>query len=239
MTYPSSTHQQLLLDLKVEQTPALANFVIGDNDELVGRLRTLKVARSFEAIYIWGNEGCGKTHLLTATAHESGTNRTVDFLDGQYIVSEIAVQPGSLLIIDNVDKLSPDAQIGLFRIFNAARLIGLGLLLAGRAPPLELALREDLRTRIGQSMIYEVQTLSDTDKGAALRRHALLRGMRLDEGIVHYLMRHGRRDLPSLMTMLDGLDRLSLEQKRPPTLPLLRELMQSRLEFTPDESGTI
>jgi DnaA family protein len=49
--------------------------------------------------------------------------------------------------------------------------------------------------------------------------------MPLDASVLDYLLRHGRRDLPSLMAMLNNLDRVSLEQKRPPTLPLLRELM--------------
>jgi hypothetical protein len=41
------------------------------------------------------------------------------------------------------------------------------------------------------------------------------------------------------MAMLDGLDRSSLEQKRPPTIPLLRELMQTSLELTPNESRPV
>jgi DnaA family protein len=57
--------------------------------------------------------------------------------------------------------------------------------------------------------------------------------MRLDDNVVHYLMRHGRRNLPSLMAVLDTLDRLSLEQKRQATVPLLRELLQSSLELDP------
>ena len=234
-----SVQQQLLLDLKLEQAPAFENFVVGRNEELLGRLEALKAGRSFDAIYLWGNEGCGKSHLLAATALESATSRPVVMLNAANIGGELAAVAGGLIIIDDVEQLEPEAQIALFRVFNAARLIGIALLLAGRLPPLELALREDLRTRIGQNLIYEVQTLSDTEKSAALRRHALLRGMRLDDGIVHYLMRHGRRDLPSLMAMLDGLDRLSLEQKRPLTLPLLRELMQSSLDLTPDEPSTI
>ncbi len=70
-----------------------------------------------------------------------------------------------------------------------------------------------------------------TQKGAALHRHAIEKGMLMDPGVVLYLLRHGRRDLPSLMAMLNGLDRASLEQKRPPTLPLLRELMQTSLDL--------
>ena len=113
----------------------------------------------------------------------------------------------------------------------SSRFTGLALLLAGQEPPLRLGLREDLRTRVGQTLIYEIQALSDEEKAAALRRHAIERGMLMDPAVVHYLLRHGRRDLPSLMAVLNSLDRASLEQKRPPTLPLLRELMQTSFDL--------
>ena len=53
--------------------------------------------------------------------------------------------------------------------------------------------------------------------------------MRLDDDLIDYLLRYGRRDLPSLLAVLDALDAASLERKRPPTLPLLREVMQGAL----------
>jgi DnaA family protein len=112
--------------------------------------------------------------------------------------------------------------------------MGLAMLLSGRVPPLQLKLREDLRTRIGQMLIYEIKPLSDDEKAAALAQHALLRGMRMEPGVVQYLLRHGRRDLPSLLAMLNHLDRVSLEQQRPPTVPLLRELLQTRLDIDTD-----
>jgi len=223
--------RQMLLDLKQEQPPTLDNFVTGANAELVARLRNLCEANSFEALYIWGPEGCGKSHLLAATAEAACAQRPLVFLHGKDAEAELALAPGSLLVIDDVQELAAEAQIALFRAFNAARFLGLALLLAGNEPPLRLALREDLRTRIGQTLIYEIQSLSDEEKGAALRRHAIERGMLMDPGVVHYLLRHGRRDLPSLMAMLNSLDRASLEQKRPPTLPLLRELMQTSLDL--------
>lgn len=223
-----STPQQLLLNLRLDWTPSLDNFVAGRNDELLGRLRSLAGARCFDAVYLWGAEGSGKSHLLNAVATLAG-ERPVQRLDGPEMPGDLSPRPGTLLIVDDVQHLSAEAQVALFRLFNSARMLGLALLLSGPRPPLELALREDLRTRIGQALIYEIQALSDDEKHAALRRHALLRGMRLDEGVVHYLLRHGRRDLPSLMTMLDHLDRNSLEQKRQATVPMLRELMQSSL----------
>jgi DnaA family protein len=138
--------------------------------------------------------------------------------------------PGSLLVVDDVDRLSATAQITLFRSYNSARLGRYGLLLSGPLPPAELALREDLRTRIGQCLIYELKPLSDEEKAAALRHHADGRGMRLDDAIIAYLLRHGRRDLPSLLAVVEALDKTSLELKRPATLPLLREIMQLPLE---------
>ena len=51
-----STQQQLLLDLKLDQTPTLENFVDGRNEELLGRLQALKAGRSFDALYEWGAE---------------------------------------------------------------------------------------------------------------------------------------------------------------------------------------
>ncbi len=227
----SMPQQQMLLDLKPEQPPTLDNFVVGANGELLRRLRDLCDSHSFEALYLWGAAGSGKSHLLAATAGAAARNRPVAFLSAAEAGDELTLTPGSLLVIDDIDALNPDAQIALFRAFNAARFTGLALLLSGTEPPLRLDLREDLRTRVGQTLIYEIKALSDDEKAAALRRHAIERGMLMDPGVVHYLLRHGRRDLPSLMAMLNSLDRASLEQKRPPTLPLLRELMQTSFDL--------
>lgn len=225
--------RQLLLDLSPGTPPTLDNYVIGTNAELVQRLRDVCDARSFESLYLWGPPGCGKSHLLEATAAAARGKRPAVLLHGAEAAGELAMPPGSLLLVDDVQDLGTEAQTALFRTFNAARFLGLALLLSGSEAPLRLELREDLRTRIGQTLIYEIHSLSDEEKAAALKRHAIERGMLMDAGVVHYLLRHGRRDLPSLMAMLDSLDRASLEQKRPPTVPLLRELMQTSLDLDP------
>lgn len=217
---------QLLLDLKPEQIPTLDNFVAGINAQLVGRLRALAGGPGVDMLYIWGPEGSGRTHLLTATALLAEVRRPTALLGAAAVEDELPLSPGGLLILDNIDRLSPAGQVALFRAFNSARLVGLSLLLSGPCPPLQLQLREDLRTRVGQALIFEVKPLTDEEKSDALQRHALLRGMRVDDGLVRYLLRHGRRDLPSLMAVLDHLDKASLEQHRPATLPLLKEVME-------------
>jgi DnaA family protein len=221
---------QLLLDLKPAQPPSLDNFVAGINAELVSRLRDLAEPDNFDIVYVWGPEGCGRTHLLRAVESAAQQRRPTHQVEGGDAGIDMNVPPGGLLIVDDADRLDADAQVALFRAYNAARLVGIAVLVAGPVPPLQLALREDLRTRIGQSLIYEVKPLSDEEKSAALARHALLRGMKVDESLVNYLLRHGRRDLPSLMAVLDALDRATLEQQRPATLPLLKEIMQFQFE---------
>lgn len=231
----------MLLDLRPEQVPSFENFVTGQNAELVARLATLADPEVCDQIYVWGPTGSGRSHLLHATlvVAEAG-RRPARLVAAAQIGEQLATMPGGLLIIDDVDTLSDTGQITLFRTFNKARQIGLALLLSGPLPPLGLqtTLREDVRTRIGSTMIYQVQALSDAEKAAALRQHGLNRGMNLEDQLIDYLLRHGRRDLPSLLGVLDALDRASLEQQRPLTLPLLREILQTSLEFD-DEPGAV
>jgi DnaA family protein len=72
-----------------------------------------------------------------------------------------------------------------------------------------------------------VHGLSDEEKMDALTKSATARGLSLSAGVLPYLLTHFRRDMQSLSTMLDALDRYSLETQRPITLPLLRELLQT------------
>jgi len=236
---PELTLAQLLLDLQPAQPPTLDNFIPGTNQELLARLRALADPGCFDALYLWGAEGSGKTHLISAVATLAMRRRPVMFLDRRPASADFFDLPGGLLVVDDIDSLDDAAQIALFRLYNTARMIGLGLLLAGSRPPLQLALREDLRTRIGQTLIYEVKTLNDEQKAAALRRHALERGLKVDDGLVRYLLAHGRRDLPSLMAVLDHLDRTTLERQRPATLPLLKEALQLQLMPNEHESRTL
>jgi DnaA family protein len=110
---------------------------------------------------------------------------------------------------------------------NAAREDGGTVLAAGAAPPAQLALREDLRSRLGWGLVYEVKPLTDAERALYLRAEAARRGLRLADEVVWYLLSHVRRDMPSLRALLEQLDRASLEQHRPVTLPLVREALKA------------
>jgi len=227
--------KQLVLDIRPDAPPTLDNFVAGANAELVATL-TLLAERATAPrlpahhLYLWGAPGSGRSHLLRATiamAREAG--RPTHLLTAADIDDALPETPDALVALDDVDRLGADAQIALFNAFNRARHNGQSLLLSGPCAPLGLALREDLRTRIGQSLIYEVQPLDDEARAAILVTLAGRRGLRLADDVIDFLLRHGRRELSSLLAVLDALDAASLERKRPITLPLLREMMQQGL----------
>ena len=106
------------------------------------------------------------------------------------------------------------------------------LLTSGACPPVDLPLREDLRTRIGSGVVLRLQPLTDEEKAAAISEHGRRRGLDLAPELIEYLLNHVARDMGTQMAVVDTLDRVSLERKRPLTLPLLREVLRL-LEASP------
>ncbi|HZW25242.1 MAG TPA: DnaA regulatory inactivator Hda [Gallionella sp.] len=210
---------QLVLDISPGNTPTLETFVAGSNLELLSALRHALAGGSERSIYLWGDEGCGKSHLLQACANAAQSVRAV-YARGS--VPGIA----DVVAVDDVQRLDNAAQIELFDLYNRMRDSGGLLLVGGNASPLHLNLRDDLRTRLGWGLVYQVHGLSEEEKAQALRQHAQSRGFALPPEVVQYLLRHGRRDLPSLMATLDALDEHSLRLHRAPSVPLLKEVMQ-------------
>ena len=211
------------LSLPILHPPQLAfdNFVPGANGEALARLREAAEERSREAvIYLWGEPGSGRTHLLRAAAQEAP--EAAYLTAGSGLVGAAA----RLLAVDAVEQLSDEEQVALFQLINRARE-GAGIVrAAGNVPPGQLPLREDLRSRLGWGLVYQVRALSDADKALWLRAAAERRGLRLADEVVWYLLTHVRRDMPSLIAILGHLDRYSLERHRQVTLPLVREALQ-------------
>lgn len=219
--------KQLLLDLAAEKPQTLDNFVVGQNPELLQLLhRFAQRTPSTPAerfVYIWGDPGAGKTHLLRAL--HAGTDAryiAAGAPSGAYLFDANV----ALYLVDDCHRLNPDAQIAAFNLYNEVKENGGLLVTSGAVAPAALALREDLRTRLGWGLIYQIHGLSDDEKIDALNLAAQARGITLPAGVLPYLITHFRRDMRSLSAMLDALDRYSLETQRPITLPLLRSLLQ-------------
>jgi len=199
--------RQLALDISPRAEPDFASYIPGANAEALAGVRSLAAGSLREAIvYLWGEAGSGRTHLLRAAAR---TNP-------------------ALVIADDVETLDEAAQQRLFAAINAARDGLAPVLAAGSRPPAQLALREDLRTRLAWGLVYQLKPLTDAEKALHLRAEAARRGMRLSDEVLWYLLNHLPRDLASLNSVLEALDRYSLATKRPLTLPLIREALEKK-----------
>ena len=220
--------RQLLLDWGAARPQTLDNFVVGSNQELAALLRPVATAGSLGSnhalLLIWGEAGSGKSHLLKALS----SNTSAQLLTPASPLNAFGWSTNhSLYLIDDCDRLNPEQQHALFNLINQVRENNGSLIASAKQAPLQLALREDLRTRLGWGLVYQVHGLSDEEKIDALTKSAVSRGLSLSAGVLPYLLTHFRRDMQSLSTMLDALDRYSLETQRPITLPLLRELLQT------------
>jgi DnaA family protein len=213
--------RQLILDLLPEAPPSLDNFVAGGNAETLSAFVAWLAPDNHEPfLFLWGESGAGKTHLLHASAgHYSDALADPDLANFD--------ETERLHAVDNVEALSEVGQIALFRLFNRLRGSGGRLLTSAGKPPLQLSLREDLRTRLGSGLIYRLQTLSDDEKIDELTTQARARGLHLPPDALDYLLARAPRDMRSLCGFLAALDRYSLEHKRVITLPLLREVLQN------------
>lgn len=223
--------RQLTLDLGTPPPSTFDNFHIGANAELVARLRGLDAALTAGPIadrtfYVWGEPGNGRSHLLHALADEAPPGH-VRYLGPQSALAAFTFDPRvTIYAVDDCDSLSGAQQIALFNLFNEVRSYpACALVATGNAPPMGLAVREDLRTRLGWGLVFHLAPLSDEGKAAILKLAARERGIALADDVPAYLLTHFRRDMPSLMGLLDALDRFSLEQKRAVTLPLLRAML--------------
>jgi DnaA-homolog protein len=200
--------QQLLLDIQPPPLASFDNFKLGKNAEAVMSIREAihgKAPSRF--VYLWGVNGSGKTHLLTA-AKAQGAH-----------------------IADNVHTLDEAAQIDLFNEYNRLKELGETLIAAGLHAPTQMGLRDDLATRLAWGLVYQLQPLTDQEKAEALQAHAQERGMKLPDEVIAYCLRYLRRDLPTLMAVLDALDNWSLVTKKPVTVPMLKKLLELDLNI--------
>jgi DnaA family protein len=212
--------KQLLLDFTQAPAPTFANFVPGGNAELASAVEAaVKGDPAERVMYVWGESGAGKTHLLRAFAQASGGRaryvRARDFMDA-------AGAP--VFALDDLEQLTEEEQASLFNAFNERNFEF--LLVAARSAPRDLAIRRDLATRLATGLTYRLVALTDDEKRVALAAHAKSRGFTIPEEVTAYLLNHSRRDMGSLIAALDSIDRFSLETGRAVTVPLLKAALQ-------------
>ncbi len=213
-------------------TPAsFDSFVVGDNAEVVTSLYALtdraSPVKPPPAVAIWGGPTVGKSHLLTATAAATNGDNpgaAVLLAAGDAFPTDPFVS-ARLICVDDADRLTAAQQGWLFTAFNHIVPSGGTVVVSGRTPPAQWPLRDDLRTRLGSGLIFELVAIPQDALPGALAEHAARRGFQLSDEVLTYILNRSRRDVASLWQIVNGIDALSLARKRAVTVPLLREYL--------------
>ncbi len=227
--------KQIALDIGLSAGPTVANFCAGPNaaalqhlELWLGDKRTAQ-SRSPVPTYYWGPGGSGKSHLLKAAREglrEQGAR--VGWLDASMHNAPEYSEQWAAVLLDDVHRYNSVQQQVAFNWFVHAQTLQRPVMAAGEFAPVELKLRDDLRTRLGWGHIFSLQLLSEAERRAVLRQAADDRGVFLSDEVMDFMLTRFSRDLGSLMELLELLDGYSLQSKRAITIPMIKSMMESQ-----------
>jgi len=228
--------QQLALRMWLRESATFANYVagesVGSNAQVVTALQQACAGGAERFVYLWGGNGVGKSHLLQATCHAAADEGSVYLpLNEPGLAPEMldGLEQMAVVAVDNLEAIAGDRnwETALFHFYNRIRDQGHGvLLLAADQPLAALALTlPDLRSRLAWGLVFQLHTLSDAEKLAAMQQRAHQRGFELSEEVGRYLLRHYQRDMTALFELLELLDQRSLALQRRLTIPFVKEVI--------------
>jgi len=181
-------------------------------------------------LYLWGEHGVGKSHLLSAACQSASANGyQVAYLPGE-LLNHDAVFDGletcDLICIDDVQELHASGEEALFYCINRCRQAAAKMLFAasGQSDRLGFALA-DLCTRLSWGAVYHVQPLSESELQSALTHLFETRDMLVGDEVVQYMLRHFPRDFAVLKKLVSVLDEASLQSQRKVTVPLVSSVL--------------
>ncbi|MEW6705132.1 MAG: DnaA regulatory inactivator Hda [Pseudomonadota bacterium] len=216
--------KQIPLAILPDATPSFEGYLVGANAAAVQHLRALQDVAA--PVYLWGPSGSGKTHLLRAlAARAQAAGERVGWFDAKSVPPWPVDESWSLVLLDDCQDYDAHQQQAAFTVFVEAVTIGVQVVAAGRVPPVDLPVRDDLRTRLGWGHVFALQPLAEDQARAVLRREADRRGIFLSDDVMDYLLTRFARDLKHLMNLLDRLDTFALSQHRNVTVPLLKTML--------------
>jgi DnaA family protein len=257
-----SPAQQLPLGLRALPAPRRADGVVGRNGAVLAALDAVFAQQQGPCLFLWGAPGSGKTFWLkafTAEAEERAAGAASAALlacgdpqrsDSPVQALEPETSPGGqataplVWLIDDVHLATAEEQAALFTAYNRAMQDGTRMVFAADRPPRDMPSREDLRTRLGQCLVFELAELTEEEMRHALRDRALALGWLSHpaqdtyDHLFDYLLTRLPRNLSLLTELLHMADRRALSLQRAISLPLVRSLIDEALAKSPQPLST-
>lgn len=222
---------QLVLPVSADPDATWEHWISRDETELLEHALKGKQMPSLPGVFVWGEEGLGKSHVLQAVCAQFGGDAIYVPLS---MVLDIppshlleGVEDSGAVIIDDVHLAasSNDWQEALFHCFNRCVEAETPLVVASQVAISGLSgLLPDLQSRLALLTGFK---LPSWDLGAfevLLKRLAKHRGLLLTHEVARYLTRRLRQTPVAALVAIEKIEQSSLVEQRTPTIPFLKTL---------------
>ncbi len=226
--------KQLPLQFEFRTNQTFNDFFVGNNQEIISHLQNSVAGHGELQIFIWGQSGLGKTHLLQSCCQlAQSLNRSSFYLDlASAHLPDADILTGldslDLVCLDNVEAIAgkSDWELAFFHFFNQHRDSEHTLIISADCLPNQIPVRlPDLKTRLNWGLTLKIQPLADNDRISALTIKARRMGFEISPQVGLFLLTHYGRDLSVLSLILEKLDKASLAAKRKLTIPFLKQIL--------------
>jgi len=228
-------------------------FVIGGNSQLAAaacRGVADSPAQLYNPLFIYGDTGLGKTHLMHAVGHEilqRSPETQIAYVPSEQFTNEMisAIQSGrtaefrqryrriDVLLVDDVHFLGnkEGTQEEFFHTFNSLYDAHRQLVLTSDRPPQEIpGLQERLVSRFEWGLVTDIKPPDFETRVAILQKKAAEDRLTLDEDVIEFIARNRKASVRQLEGAVIKLLAYSSLTRREITLDLAREALGPRLE---------
>ncbi|MGI6029589.1 MAG: chromosomal replication initiator protein DnaA [Candidatus Heteroscillospira sp.] len=186
------------------------NFIVGPSNKFAHAASKAVADHPgsiYNPLFIYGNSGLGKTHLLLAIGqaiHARDLNAKMAYLKGDDFTVQMirSIREGTqeefrqkyryvdLLLMDDIQFISGKmgVQEEFFHTFNCLYEAGKQIVITSDRPPIEmLKLADRLRSRFEAGLIADVQQPNMETRAAITRNKAMQLGMLLPDEVINYI----------------------------------------------------
>ncbi len=231
----SDTSKQIPLAFKNTPVKTFKDFVSGKNVALIDSLESFSCCNE-TLFYLWGEPGCGKTHLLQAISHFLNTsNKTAvllvpkDLLDRKNVS---LIEMFDTICIDNTQNIASDSLLeeALFFWINEVKQARKKIILAGQVSNKNTDWQlPDLRSRLKSGRTHELLALERVEVLIVFSNLAQQKGIVIDTRVIAFLEKNYPMNLSFLSSLLSKLDEITLVEKKQATIPLIKKILNTKL----------
>lgn len=232
-----------------ENTHTFENFVVGSNNKFAHAAAQAVAANpsgAYNPLFIYGDSGLGKTHLLSAIRTEVAKNHPeykILYVDGETFTNEIiaAIRSGStedfhqryrtadLLLVDDIQFIAgkESTQEEFFHTFNSLYNANRQIVLVSDRPPKDIkSLEQRLRTRFESGLTTDIEPPDFETRIAIIRRKADSLGLELPDDVAEYIANNLKSNIRQLEGAVKKLAAYKTIEGIPPVIGLTQNIIK-------------